>query len=186
MKKPQIPKLQQIPPFSGLSPQGREYIQRHLRWVELPQGKTIIRESKRGNFMVVVGRGQVKLSSINGEAQTLQPGDSFGEGMLRYGVPSSFKAVAKSDVWIMGGKTQRLVGRQWPANRKRSHESGIFRRSPSFALEDGRSRLHFFGNFYSWTAPTRDYQCRDERPGARNRSTRSRVRGFAMDVIYQT
>lgn len=103
MKKPQVPDLQQIQPFSGLSPDGRKYIQCHLHWVTIPHGKTIIHEGTRGNVMAVIGHGQVEISSMNGEAKTLQPGDRLGESMLRYGVPSSFSAIAKTDVglWVV-------------------------------------------------------------------------------------
>ncbi len=103
MKKTPKPNLKIQPPFSGLSQHGRNYIQRHLRWVEFPRHTTIIQEGRRGNFMVFVGYGEIEISSVNRETVILHPGENMGEGMLRYGVPSSFNAIAKTDVglWVI-------------------------------------------------------------------------------------
>lgn len=103
MKIKVVPDLRDIPPFSGLSASACRYLQTRLRRYEFTPGATIIEYGKRGCFFAIVDRGRVELAGIDGKRRTLKPQGTFGEGMLRYGVPSSFSATAKVEtaLWVI-------------------------------------------------------------------------------------
>ena len=97
------PELKKIPPFAGLPEPAQQYLQSRLRRYDFSKGDPIITSGKRGAFFAIVGKGTIILQEPNGETQTLMPGGMFGEGMLRFGVPSSFSARAQSDtsLWVI-------------------------------------------------------------------------------------
>jgi len=53
--------------------------------------------------MALIERGQVDLTDISGDTYRLKTGKYFGDGMLRFGTPSPFSAVAVADssLWII-------------------------------------------------------------------------------------
>ncbi len=103
MKNQFTPDLRNIPPFAGLSNNAREYLQSRLRRYHFSPGASIISQGKRGSFFAIIEQGAVILQESNGETQTLMPGAMFGEGMMRYGVPSSFSVRALSEIslWVI-------------------------------------------------------------------------------------
>ena len=103
MKSIFTPKLRIIPPFSGLPEQACDYLQAHLLRYNFSPGRSILSKGKRGSFFAIVGRGAVIIQEANGETKTLTPGGMFGEGMMRYGVPSSFsvRALSETSLWVI-------------------------------------------------------------------------------------
>lgn len=115
MKETGIPDLRKIAPFSGLPEHARRYLQARLRSYDFAAGQPIIQRGKRGQFMAVVGRGQVKLEDAHGNVHILARGQVFGEGMLRFLVQSSFSASARTEttLWVVK-RTDWLVARELP------------------------------------------------------------------------
>jgi tetratricopeptide (TPR) repeat protein len=95
--------LGNIPPFAGLSSIARQYLRTRLQKCDLPAGLELVHAGQRGQFMAILEQGQVELSWVGGNKQILEAGGSIGEGMMRYGVPSSFTAVTRSPVrlWVI-------------------------------------------------------------------------------------
>lgn len=106
------PDLGTIPPFAGLPGSARQYLQARLQKYDLPAGLTLVRPGQRGQFMAIIEQGQVALSGVQGGKQLLGIGESFGEGMMRYGVPSSFTAVTRSAscLWVIQRKDWVFAG----------------------------------------------------------------------------
>jgi len=103
MKNIFTPKLRNIPPFAGLPEQACDYLQAHLLRYDFSPGRSIISKGKRGSFFAIVGQGALIIQEANGETKTLLPGAMFGEGMMRYGVPSSFsvRALTETSLWVI-------------------------------------------------------------------------------------
>jgi tetratricopeptide (TPR) repeat protein len=97
------PNLREIPPFSGLPDEQRRYLQGRLQRYEFDAGEVIIRAGARGYYMAIVGRGRLELVDRQGQLSSLGPGQGFGQGMLRYGVPSAHTvtAVVKTRLWVI-------------------------------------------------------------------------------------
>lgn len=119
MRSKPVPNLDRRPPFSGLHAISRDYLQARLRRINVPEGRCILPKGKRGRFMGIISKGKVELSDNTGKTHILRSGDSFGEGMLRFGVPSSYSASAKTDVtlWLVG-RTDWLVAKELPSTIK--------------------------------------------------------------------
>jgi len=84
--------------FKELPPSRRRFLESRLKIVEFSPGTLIIGQGQLGDYLGIVESGQVKLE--NGRAQaarTLNPGDSFGNEMLRFGKPSAFTITAQTD-----------------------------------------------------------------------------------------
>ena len=89
--------------FSRLPEAGIARLQAGLRRMELEPGDEIIRPGEYGNFLGIVTEGELVLENAQGGEQRVQPGGHFGEGMLRYGVPSAFRGRAATAVvaWLV-------------------------------------------------------------------------------------
>jgi tetratricopeptide (TPR) repeat protein len=115
MNNQTAPDLRDIPLFSTMPKNALDYLQKRLRTVKYTEGQTILPKGKRGRYLAIVGTGQVELTGSMDQSRMLEPGDLFGEGMMRYGVASSYSAAAHSDVvlWLLG-RTDWLVAKELP------------------------------------------------------------------------
>ncbi len=97
------PYLEKVAIFAGLPAEALLYLDKRLEKAEFAKGQTILEYGKRGDFLAIVASGQVELKDTRGKAHKLEPGQTFGEGMLRYGVASSFTATARKDttLWLL-------------------------------------------------------------------------------------
>jgi tetratricopeptide (TPR) repeat protein len=112
------PDLRNIAPFSALPSTARRYLQSRLRSYKFSAGQAIIQYGKRGSFFAIIERGVVELLEANGGRRMLGPGQSFGEGMLRYGVQSAFSATAQTDttLWVIK-RTDWVFANELPPDR---------------------------------------------------------------------
>lgn len=106
------PDLSQFPPFSALGEEALRYLQQRQRAAHFVAGDEICRAGQRGGFLAIIARGQVRLSGAQDRQRILQAGQSFGEGMLRYGVPSSFSASAESELLLWAVTRQDWLAAQ--------------------------------------------------------------------------
>jgi tetratricopeptide (TPR) repeat protein len=120
MKSIFTPTLRNIPPFAGLHKQSCEYLQTHLVRYDFAPGRSILSKGKRGSFFAIVGRGAVIIQEANGETKTLLTGAMFGEGMMRYGVPSSFsvRALTETSLWVIK-RSDWLIAQSLPQPEKK-------------------------------------------------------------------
>ena len=97
------PDLKKQPLFRSLPPAERNYLKSCLRKREIPSGTVLLLNGIRGNFFAVLATGQVEIIASTGQEMVLKAGDSFGDAMLRYGVPSSYtvKTTAPTTLWIL-------------------------------------------------------------------------------------
>lgn len=103
MGEPEVPLLNDYPIFTALPPQGLRYLQSSLIRREVTPNQVILPHGVRGDFLAIVAKGKVALKTPDGKEYHLQPGDAFGESMLRYGVPSPYEAVAlkPTTLWLL-------------------------------------------------------------------------------------
>lgn len=103
MDKHTPPNLSQYSTFADLPPAGLAYLQAGLRRIELEAGEEIIRPGEFGDFLGIVTDGELALETERGARQRVREGGVFGEGMLRYGVPSSFRGLAATEtvIWLI-------------------------------------------------------------------------------------
>lgn len=120
------PDLRKIAPFSALPSTARRYLQSRLRSYEFKAGQAIIQYGKRGSFCAIIERGVVELLEANGGRRMLGPGQSFGEGMLRYGVQSAFAATAQTDttLWVIK-RTDWVFANELPPDQINIQEKSI-------------------------------------------------------------
>jgi tetratricopeptide (TPR) repeat protein len=103
MPENEAPDLRAYAIFASLPPEALQYLQSRLVRREIPANRVILHRDVRGDLLAIIATGQVALKTADGKQQILKAGDSFGEGMLRYGVPSSFEASSLSEVnlWLL-------------------------------------------------------------------------------------
>jgi tetratricopeptide (TPR) repeat protein len=113
-----VPDLSKIAPFSALPSTARRYLQSRLRSYDFKAGQPIIQYGKRGSFCAIIESGVVELLEANGDRRVLGPGQTFGEGMLRFGVPSAFAAVAQVEttLWVIK-RTDWVFASELPPDR---------------------------------------------------------------------
>jgi len=109
------PNLQQLAYFNILPDGFRQSLQAYLLKWELLPGAVIVQRGDRSDFLAIVGEGQVKLEKENGDTQFVEAGESFGEAMLRYGVPSAFTVTvtAPTVLWILWRSDWLAVKREY-------------------------------------------------------------------------
>lgn len=103
MSENEAPNLREYTIFASLPPEALQYLQSRLLRRDIPANRVILHRQVRGDLLAIIAKGQVVLKTDNGKQQILKAGDCFGEGMLRYGVPSSFEASSLSEVslWLL-------------------------------------------------------------------------------------
>ncbi|MFM8320190.1 MAG: cyclic nucleotide-binding domain-containing protein, partial [Chloroflexota bacterium] len=97
------PDLRRLPILARLPETDLLPLQAGLERRELAAGEVLVRPGEFGDFLALVESGEVALESSTGQRRMLRAGESFGEGMLRFGVPASFTAQARraSVVWLL-------------------------------------------------------------------------------------
>jgi len=99
----QCPDLSKHPFFSGLPEDTQRFLQTRLEKRQANAGQVILRPGEFGDFLALVQSGRIRLESMGGKEQVVESGEVFGEGMLRYGVPSSYTARAEQPtvLWLL-------------------------------------------------------------------------------------
>jgi hypothetical protein len=112
MAKQDSPDLRRVPFFAGLPANARKTLQRRMKHQRVVAGTVLVHPGERGDFLALLTDGEVELSAGAGKTQTIRPLGGFGEGMLRYGVPSSYtaRAVQPSTLWFVYRKDWLAVG----------------------------------------------------------------------------
>jgi len=141
MKNTHTPNLRNIPLFSGLQVSACRYLKDRMRRFEFAPGTCIIQQGMRGGFLAIVGEGRVELSGADGHTQTIEAGGTFGEAMLRFGVPSSYTATAatRTTLWVVkrvdwAFASELSIGLGRPLTFKQSRQALRRMRSWSLAL----------------------------------------------------
>lgn len=100
---PRSPDLRSVSFFSGLTDESLRFLTERLELRRVSAGQSILQPGQLGDFWAWVQSGQVILRSSGGIEQRIEPGGSFGEGMLRYGVPCSYsvRAVRSTTLWVL-------------------------------------------------------------------------------------
>lgn len=97
------PSLQDIPLLGNLPHRRRDYLVSNLLRVDFPAGSRIIDPGQNGDFLGIVGSGELKEILPDDEPRVLSKGDIFGRLMLLEGRPSQTSVTAVSDavIWIL-------------------------------------------------------------------------------------
>ncbi len=97
------PDLQEIALLGRLPRRRRNYLVSNLIRVEFPAGSRIIDPGQNGNFLGIVGSGELEQKLEDNEQRVLTRGDTFGSSMLLEGKPSqtTVTALSKAVVWIL-------------------------------------------------------------------------------------
>lgn len=116
MPQTAAPDLSCLPLFASLAPEALQRLQACLILREVPADQELLQLGCRGDLFAIVEHGLVCLEGADGRLRTAGPGDSFGDSMLRYGVPSAFSArtLAPTTLWILT-RTDWLALRQSPS-----------------------------------------------------------------------
>jgi tetratricopeptide (TPR) repeat protein len=97
------PDLSCLPFFASLPPEALERLQARLTPREVPADEELLQRGVRNDLFAIVEQGLVCLEGADGILHTAGPGDSFGEAMLRFGVPSVFSArtISPTTLWTL-------------------------------------------------------------------------------------
>lgn len=103
MPQSAAPDLSSLPFFAGLPPETLGRLQARLVFREIPADQELLKPGARAGLFAIVERGLVCLEGADGILHTVTSGGSFGEAMLRYGVPSAFTArtLAPTSLWTL-------------------------------------------------------------------------------------
>ncbi|OGO35163.1 MAG: hypothetical protein A2W35_13540 [Chloroflexi bacterium RBG_16_57_11] len=103
MPEPTAPDLSCLPLFASLSPEALQRIQARLTFCQIPADHELFKLGERAGLFAIVESGLVCLEGADGVLRTVEPGGSFGEAMLRYGVPSVFAAhtLTPATLWAL-------------------------------------------------------------------------------------
>jgi CRP-like cAMP-binding protein len=105
--------LRPVPLFAALSGRDLDRLGALAREIELPAGRTVIREGERGRELYVLAEGQAKITKNGRRVSTMHPGDFFGEIALVTGVPRTTTVVAETPLRMLvltKADFQRLLG----------------------------------------------------------------------------
>jgi CRP-like cAMP-binding protein len=109
--------LRPVPLFAALSGRDLDRLGALAREIELPAGRTVIREGERGRELYVLAEGQAKITKNGRRVSTMHPGDFFGEIALVTGIPRTTTVLTETPVRLLvvgRADFQRLL-REQPA-----------------------------------------------------------------------
>jgi tetratricopeptide (TPR) repeat protein len=103
MPEPTAPDLSRLPLFASLSPEALQRLQACLVFQQAPAEQELVRLGDRCGLFGIVQSGLVCLEGPDGQLRTIGPDETFGEAMLRYGVPSAFAAhtLTPTTLWTL-------------------------------------------------------------------------------------
>jgi Tfp pilus assembly protein PilF len=103
MPQTATPDLSCLPFFASLPAEALGRLQVCLLRREVEADREIVKPGVRGEGFALVESGLVCLEGADGVLRTVGAGGSFGEAMLRYGVPSAFSArtLAPTVLWTL-------------------------------------------------------------------------------------
>jgi CRP-like cAMP-binding protein len=88
--------LRRVPLFSACSKRQLEAVAGIADEIDLPAGKTLIKEGERGREFFVLLEGDASVTQGGQEIRTLGPGDFFGEIALISNTPRTATVVAET------------------------------------------------------------------------------------------
>ncbi len=132
------PQLQSLPIFAGLPGEALRFLLDHAQRVELAAGEWIVRPGERSDCLSFVTSGKVMLQDTSGQVLTVGKGESFGEAMMRYGVPSAFgaRSLVPTTLWKIS-RSEWLAARYlaWEQNGQNARRrTSQWRRAALFLL----------------------------------------------------
>jgi CRP-like cAMP-binding protein len=110
-----------VPLFAGLSKRELEQLGGIAEEVELPAGRTLIREGGHARQLFVLVEGQAKVAKNGRRVATMHPGDFFGEIALVTGVPRTTTVTTETPARLLvltQRDFQRLLREQPGIGRK--------------------------------------------------------------------
>lgn len=119
MPETTAPDLSCLPLFASLTPESLQRLQARLTRRQVPTDKALLKLGARANLFALVESGLVCLEGADGRLSTVGPGGSFGDSMLRYGVPSAFAARTLTPVtlWTLTHADWLALQEQPPAEK---------------------------------------------------------------------
>lgn len=122
MSQSTAPDLSRFPLFANLPPEALQRLQACLISREVPADDELIKVGARGDWLAIVERGLVCLEGADGRLHSVGAGGSFGEAMLRYGVPSAFSArtLAPTALWMLRRADWLALRQNPPAQTRES------------------------------------------------------------------
>jgi tetratricopeptide (TPR) repeat protein len=92
MPQSAAPDLSSLSIFASLPPEALQRLQGLLERCEIPADQEFLKLGAKGDLFAIVERGLICLEDAERTVRMAGPGGSFGEAMLRFGVPSTFSA----------------------------------------------------------------------------------------------
>jgi len=74
--------LKGLPLFAAMRPKDLDAVERLADTVDIPAGRTLMRQGEHGNEMYVIASGSVRIERNGREIATLGPGNAVGEMSL--------------------------------------------------------------------------------------------------------
>jgi tetratricopeptide (TPR) repeat protein len=125
MPQSAAPDLSDLSLFASLPPEALQRLQGLLERCEIPADQEFLKLGAKGDLFAIVERGLICLEDADCAVRMACPGGSFGEAMLRYGVPSTFSArtLTPAVLWTLTHKDWLALRQSLPASpeNKQSH-----------------------------------------------------------------
>ena len=111
--------LRRVPLFEGLGGKEIEAVGRLAEEVDLPAGRTVMREGESGSEFFLLVDGTVKIDRGGKHVRTVEPGDFFGEIALVAEGPRTATATTDgpAKVLVLGHREFHSLMDQFPAIR---------------------------------------------------------------------
>jgi tetratricopeptide (TPR) repeat protein len=117
MPQSAAPDLSSLLLFANLPPEALQRLQGLLERCEIPADQEFLKLGAKGDLFAIVERGLICLEDAEGIVRMAGPGGSFGEAMLRFGVPSTFSArtLTPAVLWTLTHKNWLALRQAIPA-----------------------------------------------------------------------
>ena len=100
-KNAKVDLLRRVPLFSGLSRRDLERLGSIADELDLPAGRTLIKEGTRGREFFALAEGEATVAKDGRRVATMREGDFFGEIALVTDVPRTTTVTAKTPVRLL-------------------------------------------------------------------------------------
>jgi len=113
--------FERIPLFESISKKGLRSIVSAATEVDLPAGRTLVRQGDNGRELYVILRGTADVTVDGRKVSELVPGDFFGELAFLHPAPRSATVTARTDVRVMilDSRAMDVIAEREPAIARR-------------------------------------------------------------------